>query len=176
MDDDARLKSQLEPLAKALTATAHSDAQGRLDEARARATDIREDAASAAADILARAQAEGEAAAERESEHRLVAARREARHRVLEAQRRAYDGLFQASLAAVEGERGGPGYEALQERLEAVVDKTLGEDATRTVDPEGAGGVIGRSDGRCVDLTLPVLVRRCIEQMGEEVSRLWSEA
>jgi vacuolar-type H+-ATPase subunit E/Vma4 len=174
MDDAAGLSAQLDPLAAALMAMARSDAQSRLTEARAKVASIREDADAAAKRVLAKAAAEGEAAAQREGAHRLVEAKRRARGRVLQAERAAYDRLFDVALKAVLEVREQPECQVLEDRLARLAAGALGRGATVERDPQGQGGVLARSDGRCVDLTLPVLVRRCISRMGKEVSRLWA--
>lgn len=174
MDDASRLKEQLEPLARALEAAARSAAEARLAEAQARVETMEKDADAKAARILSQAEAEGAAAAERESAHRLVAARRESRRQVLGAQRAAYDGLIDAALKSLLQVREGPEYAALQDRLAMTAASALGEDATVQRDPDGQGGVIAQLNGRSVDLTLPVLVRRCVSHMAKDVSRLWS--
>lgn len=170
MDDASRLSTQLEPLRAALMAAARRDAEARLTEARARTVAIAVDADGAVRGILARAAAEGEAAAERRSAHRLAEAKRQARSQILRAQRAAYDALFDAALAALGGMCQRPEYGALQDRLARIAATVLGGDTPVQRGPEG---VVARSDGRYVDLTLPVLVRRCIARMGKKVSRLW---
>ncbi len=174
MDDAARLRAQLAPLADALADAARADAEKRLQDARDRAAAIREDADARAKAVLAKAAAEGEAAAERQSARRLVEAKRQARRRVLEARRRAYDALLEAAVAAAVELRGRPEHAALQERLAGAATAALGADATVERDPGGRGGVVARSDGRSLDLTLPVLARRCLGAMGKEVVRLWT--
>lgn len=168
------MKSQLEPLAVALADAAERDAEARLAEARAHAQTIQDEAASEVRDVLSKAEAEGVAAAERESSHRLVAAKRRARRGVLAAQRATFDALFDTALAAIDSARGGQQYGSLQERLARTALETLGHEATVESDPDGRGGVLARADGRSIDLTLPVLVRRCISRMGKDVSKLWS--
>jgi len=171
MDDAARLRAQLEPLASALHASAQRDAEAKLSEARTRATASDQEAASKARKILAQAQADGEAAAEHESARRLVAAKRRARRRELEAQRAAYEALF---AAAADRARKEPTYGELQDRLKQAAASVLGGQPAIVEDPQGRGGVLARADGRSVDLTLPVLVRRCITRMGKGVAALWS--
>lgn len=174
MDDTARLRSQLEPLAAALAEGAQRDADARIDEAEASAQSIQGKATSQASEILSSARTEGEAAAARESAHRLVAAKREARRRVLGAQRAAYDALFDAALAAVGESRERPAYTSLEERLAQTAKTTLGADANVQRNPGGQGGVVARLNGRSVDLRLPVLVRRCIAEIGKDISKLWA--
>lgn len=173
MDDAARLKSQLEPLADALAEAAKRDAKAAVADAQAHARDIQTEGETHAKEILSKAEAEGGAAAARESAHRLVAAKRQARRRVLEAQRAAYDALFDSALATVERGRDRPPYASLEDKLAQTATTALGADASVQRDPEGKGGILARLDGRSVDLTLPVLVQRCIAELGKDISKLW---
>lgn len=174
MDNAARLSSELEPLADALAEAAERDAKAAVAAAQAHAQDIQTDGETHAKEILSRAEAEGQSAATRESAHRLVAAKRQTRRRVLEAQRAAYDALFDLALATVEGGRDRPTYASLEEKLAQTATTALGADASVQLDPDGKGGVLARLGGRSVDLTLPVLVQRCIAELGKDISKLWA--
>jgi vacuolar-type H+-ATPase subunit E/Vma4 len=173
MDDASGLRAQLAPLDTALSAAAQRDAEASIAEAHERVEAIGKETDAKVRGIASSAAAEGDAAAARESAHRLVAAKRRGRRHVLEAQRAAYDALVEASLDALSRVREQPEYAALQERLALAATAVLGKDARLQRDPDDLGGLVAKSDGRSVNLTLPALVGRCVTGMGRDVSRLW---
>ena len=97
-----------------------------------------------------------------------------ARSRRLAAQQAVYRELCERSLAAVRDQRRGPSYDGLLDRLVAGARERLGDAAVIARDPEPDGGVTATADGRMLDLTLPALTRRCLEDLGPEIESLWS--
>lgn len=147
-----------------------------LQDARARAGAMREDAtrdaAARAAEareradrMVAEARVDGEASAERATAVEHVRARRRARGAVLEARRDVLERLRRAALEAAMAARSEPAYEALLERLSTLARDQLGPDARLVVDPPDAGGVIAEADGRRVDYTLGALVDRILDEV-----------
>jgi len=174
MDRDSRLSAQLAPLEAALMASAREQAGRHLDDAGRTAEAATAEGAAGARAVLERAAAEGRRAAERAAAHRLVDGRRQARGLVLAARNTAYRGLIAEAVAAAEALRGRSAYGELERRLTEIARELLGADATIVRDPDGQGGVQARHEGRTVDLTLATLARRCVERLGQEVTRLWA--
>jgi vacuolar-type H+-ATPase subunit E/Vma4 len=174
MDCASRLKTELAPLETALLSEARAAAAERVRTAEERAGALDQQSASRAEAILKQAAAEGEGAAERAAAHRLVQARRQARTVRLQAERAAYDRLLAESIKAVQALRGRPEYQELERRRTELAKLLLGPEATIVANPGGQGGVEGRKGSRRVDLTLPVLVRRCVARLGAGVTKLWS--
>jgi hypothetical protein len=169
MDRDSRLRAQLEPLDAALMAAAQAGADADLEQARAKGK-----AAARARAVMQEARTEGERAAARAASRRLVDGRRRARQLVLAAERASYDELVAESVAAAEGLRGRPEYGDLATRLAEIARRVLGEDAKIEHEPDGHAGLRASSKARTLDLTLATLARRCVERMGEQVTRLWA--
>lgn len=163
----------LEPLRRALHTEAQAGAEQRRDEV-ATACDRIVAAAEARGRRLARqGRLEGGQAAEREAGRRRAAATRRGREIVLTAQRRQLETLRREAREAVQDARLDPRYPRLLERLEQAVRAQLGADAEVDIDPPDVGGVIGRHGSRSVDYTLPRLVDRVVDAMGEDVEELW---
>ena len=152
-------------------------------EAEARAVLAEADRRAAAEVELARtdserlqddARAEGEAAGELQSARAFALKRAAARRLVLEAREAVYQDFRSRSLAAALALRDDrETYERLLARLAAEARRTLGDDAELELDPAGMGGVRARAGKRSVDLTLPILVDRCIAELGVGVEELW---
>jgi vacuolar-type H+-ATPase subunit E/Vma4 len=174
MDRDPGLTTELAPLETALMAAARNQAERQLHSAEAKAAATVADGAAKARDLLERAAAEGRRAAERAAEHRLVDGRRQARELVLAAQKAAYQRLVSRAVAAAEGLTSRSEYGDLERRLIDTAKSLLGPDAAVVTNPDGRGGVRASSGGRSVDLTLGALARRCVERLGQEVTRLWA--
>ncbi|MGH7618714.1 MAG: hypothetical protein ACREPM_15950 [Gemmatimonadaceae bacterium] len=174
MDDDSRLKAQLSPLETALLSVARDQAAARRRDADSRAAAIVHDGEAQARTLLERATAEGAHAATHAAARRLVEARRQARACVLEAQRVAYDQLIARAAAAAEALHEHPEYADLERRLVEVARGALGPDAQIVRNPDGRAGVRAVDGTRSVDLTLSSLSRRCVEQLGQEVTNLWA--
>jgi vacuolar-type H+-ATPase subunit E/Vma4 len=174
MDSLAGLKAQLAPLETSLLESARQEAEERLAAARGEAASKIGEGEAQARDRLEKARAEGARAAEREAQRRLVHAKREARRMVLHAQREAYEHLMTSAVGAARQLRRHAKYPDLEERLVRLAKDLLGADAEIQRDPEGRGGVRARKGSRSVDLSLPALARRCVEERTESVSSLWS--
>lgn len=166
---------KLEPLRDALLAEADGEERRRLAEidqtceaqlARARARAER---------LTDRSRSDGERLAAQEARHRLGAAYRRGRESRLAAQRVLVDELLRCTLAAALAARDAhdPRYARLLERLARTARAQLGPDLELEVDPGGIGGVRARSGERSVDYTLPALVERALEGLGDEVAGLW---
>lgn len=122
---------------------------------------------------VARARAEGMRTAEREGARLRAVARREAREATLRAQQALVDELRTGALEAALRLRGRPDYPALLARLAEAARGRLGPHSVLELDPEGAGGVRARAGSRSVDYTLPALVDRALDELGERVEELW---
>jgi hypothetical protein len=174
MDGNSRLKGQLAPLETALLSGARDRSAARLREADTRAATTEHESEARALSLIDQAAAEGARAAEHAAERRLVEARRQARARVLAAQRAAYEQLLAGAAAAAEALHEQSGYADLEQRLVKVAHDALGPGAQIERNPNGRGGVRASNGSRTADLTLSSLSRRCVEQLGEEVTKLWT--
>jgi vacuolar-type H+-ATPase subunit E/Vma4 len=174
MDRDPGLTAQLAPLEAAVIAAARKDADAQLEAAKAKAAAVVAEAEGNARAVLEQAASEGRGAAKRAAEHRLVDGRRQARRLILGAQQAAYQHLVREAIRATEDLRQRPEYTDLERRLIETAKDVLGADAEIVPNPDGHGGVRASAGGRTVDLTLTALARRCIERLGEDVTRLWA--
>lgn len=163
----------LEPLRRALHTEAQAGAEERRDEVATSCDRIVAAAEAQGRQLATQGRLEGGQAAEREAGRRRAAAARRGREIVLSAQRRQLETLRREAREAVHRSRLDPRYPRLLERLEQAVRAQLGADAEVDIDPPDAGGVIGRHGSRSVDYTLPGLVDRVVDAMGEELEELW---
>jgi len=164
----------VEPLRQAVLALARADAERIAAEAETRAGSMLAEAGAHADELVARARVQAEAAADAEAASERSRARSEARTLVLGARRAVYDELRREAHAGALALRGDPDYPALLDRLAAAAREALGEEAEVVLDPPGLGGVAARAGGRRVDLTLPTLVDRCLNDLGSELAELWA--
>lgn len=174
MDRDSALKAALAPLEQALMQAASDEAAKRRDDAETQAHHTADAGAAHAQELIDQAKAQGEQAAQRAAAHRLVSAKREARGVVLGAKSNAYRQLLDRSVAAMSALHDDRGYPELEQRLAGMAVALLGPKAHVDRDPDGQGGIRARNGARTVDLTLPTLARRCVTQLGERVTALWS--
>jgi vacuolar-type H+-ATPase subunit E/Vma4 len=161
-------------LRSTILAAAEAEAQALVADAEHRAAVELERARERAAELVRRAGVDGRRAGELESARARALARPRAAALVLEAKRDAYESFRRDALASSLRLRSDEQrYRALLERLEREARGALGTDAELEVDPEGAGGLRARAGRRSVDLTLPVLVDRCVGALGARVVELW---
>lgn len=158
---------------EALLADAREEGERILGEARDEAEDRIAEARSQADQLVARARARGRAEGRVQAAHDAAMERASARFSVLSAQRRSYEELRTRARAAVLELRDQEGYAELVERLTASVRRDLGEGAEIERDPPG-GGVRASAGSRSVDCTLPTLARRCVDDLGVRLERLWA--
>ena len=163
----------LEPLRLALRAEIDAEVEGRLAEVDFECTRMAADAETKAHELARQARCEGEAAAAKEAVRRRATATRRAREILLQAQRRQVEELQLRSREAVLRLREDSRYPELLERLARAAREQLGPDAEVELDPPGLGGVIGRARRTSVDYTLPALVDRVIESLGDELESIW---
>jgi vacuolar-type H+-ATPase subunit E/Vma4 len=173
MDRDSRLTIELTPLEATLLAVAREQAAARVKAAEAQAAATKEDTDSRAKALLDQAATEGKVAAERAAKRYVVQATRQARTLVLAAERAAYERLVTDAVSVVRALRDRPEYADLEQHLVDTAKAVLGTEA-QVVRLTDEGGVHARSGGRSVDLTLAGLARRCVERLGDRVTRLWS--
>jgi vacuolar-type H+-ATPase subunit E/Vma4 len=173
MDPDSRLTAQLAPLAAALMDAAQTQADASLRQAQATASLAIAEGTSRARAVLEEAGAEGRRAAERAAQHRLVEGRRRARRLILGAQDAVYQRFVCEAIRAAEELCRHHDYVDLERRMKETAKTLLGPDATIIQNPGGLGGVCASNGGRAVDLTLAALARQCIDDFGEDVTRLW---
>lgn len=164
----------IERLRATLIADAEADATALLEQAEKRAAAEAERSQDDSRQLLESARAEGRASGELRSARALALARAEARRVVLEAKAAVYGDFRSRALTAVLSLRDDEeAYDRLLRELEVEVRRSLGDGAEVELDPPGAGGLRARDGRRSVDLTLPVLVERCIESLGPAVEELW---
>jgi hypothetical protein len=150
-------------LRSTILAAAEAEAQALVADAEHRAAVELERARERAAELVRRAGVDGRRAGELESARARALARRRAAALVLEAKRDAYESFRRDALASSLRLRSDEQrYRALLERLEREARGALGTDAERA-----------RAGRRSVDLTLPVLVDRCVGALGARVVELW---
>ncbi len=164
----------VERLRATLLEGAEAEARALLEDADRRADAEAERSLADSEQFLETAQAEGGVSGELQSARALALARAEARRLVLEAKAAVYEDFRSRALAAALGLRDDrAAYRRVLRRLEAEACRSLGEGAELEVDPPDGGGVRARAGSRSVDLTLPVLVERCIGSLGVAVEALW---
>jgi vacuolar-type H+-ATPase subunit E/Vma4 len=173
MDDAANLRSALDVVAQALLSRSEAEASARITAAEERAKDIVAEGLAHAEDITRSAEAEGTRSAESEAGHRLARGRRKARRAVLGARMVAMERLHAETLAAVDELRRRPDYPNLEDGLADLAMTALGPDAELERDPELRGGVRARAGFRTVDLTLPSLAERCLQDLRTDLETLW---
>ena len=143
--------------------------QAARDEAAATASAARGEVERRRADAAAEASSAGDA-----SVRRIRAdGTRAVRNQALAAQRSVYEEAYERSLTAVLELRHDGRYEALLNRLSADAHRRLGSGAAITRDPGPDGGVVASCEGRVLDLTLPSLARRSLEELGPQIEALW---
>jgi vacuolar-type H+-ATPase subunit E/Vma4 len=163
----------LEPLRGGLRAQADADAARRRLEVDEECRRLVSAAEAEARSLTAEGRGEGERAAVREALRRRALASRHGRELRLEAERALIDDLRVRARVKALALRGDRRYSELLERLSRVARSQLGPDAQLEIDPEDAGGVVGRAGRRSVDYTLPMLVDRAIEDLDGELEALW---
>lgn len=163
----------LEPLRQALLASVEAEARTRQEHDDAEAASRLEAARHEAEALVDQGRRQGERAAQREAARTRASAVRSAREARLGSQRTLVDELRSRSLEAVGDLPGRAGYPTLLERLSEAARRQLGPEAVIEPNPAGLGGIRGRAGARSVDYTLPTLVERAVESLGEEIERLW---
>lgn len=166
------LREALEPVRTALLDRARADADATGRRAAAEAATALGQARARAAEIVAAARADGRRDAETVRARDASRADREARETVLRAQREAYDRLRRDALSRVCALRDDPGYPALLDRLRDRAAAALGNGAVVHEHPDG--GIVAEAAGRRLDLSLPALADRAVDDLGAEVTRLWT--
>ena len=161
------------PLRESLLETTRSALAEEDRQERAAAAERLAAAREQAETTVMRAQAEGKHTAEREGKRLRATALREAREATLRAQQALVDDLRRQAREAALRLRETVEYPALVDRLAEGAREQLGPEALLELDPEGTGGVRGRAGSRSVDYTLPVLVDRALDELGERVEELW---
>ncbi|HXV33921.1 MAG TPA: hypothetical protein VD769_07920 [Gaiellaceae bacterium] len=157
-----------------ILAEAEAEAEALLGDADRRVVAESERSLADAERLLEVARAEGDASGELRSARALALARAESRRLVLEAKAAVYLDFRGRALAGALALRDDPeSYADLLGRLEAEARRSLGDGAELELDPPERGGVRARAGRRSVDLTLPVLVERCVASLGPAVEELW---
>ena len=91
---------------------------------------------------------------------------------MLRAQHETYAALHRQARVRVCALSADPSYPALFERLCERARAELGADAVLREHPDG--GVVAEVPGRRLDLSLPALADRAVDDLGSEVTRLWA--
>ena len=162
----------LAPVREALL-TAANDRAGLLrQDAREQARTILADARDEAARITSAAVSEGEASARTDAALRSARVRRQAHEIVLAQQNALRRDLQQQVREAAVNLRKDASYPTLLAVLTERCRDVLGAEATVTED--AAGGVVAQIGSRSLDLSLPALAARTLDEMSLEVSQLWA--
>jgi vacuolar-type H+-ATPase subunit E/Vma4 len=167
------LREALEPVRTALLARAWATAGAEAARAATDADAVLGQARARAAEILAVARADGERDAATVRAREAARAHREARETVLRAQQDAYAELRRQAHVRISGLRDDASYPQLLERLHRLAVAELGADAAVRVHADG--GVVAESAGRWLDLSLPALADRAVDDLGSEVRSLWAD-
>ena len=161
----------LDPVRRALAATAQAQAAAVLREAHGRRDEKLAAARATADELLATARAEGESEALTALSLQAAQSRREARLTVLTAQRELYEEVRARCRTAASELVAAPDYQRLRRALVETARRRLGPDAVVTDSP--AGGIEAVAGHRRIDLSLPVLADRALERSAGEVESLW---
>ena len=162
----------LAPVRGRMLAAASAEAGRIVAQARIEAAALVTDAHRRAAETVARAEAQGRADSAAAAAGARSRGHEQATAIVLGARHEALEELRGEALAAITGLRSDPGYARLLLRLTAMAARAAGPDATVTVQP--AGGVLARSTGVLVDVTLPRLAGLAVDALGDQVRELWT--
>lgn len=166
------LQDALGPVRAALLARARADAEATVRQAEAAAAALLEEARGQAAALVEQARAEGERDAERLRARRAARAHREARETVVRAQQEAYAELRRRARVQVSALRADPAYPEIRAGLRERARAELGADAV--VREPAAGGILAESTAGLLDLSLPALADRAVDDLGAEVIGLWT--
>jgi vacuolar-type H+-ATPase subunit E/Vma4 len=167
-----RAVDALQPVRAELLRAARADAAARLTRAEQDAGAVLDEARARAAAILDEAREQGEADGTAAARAARTRARRTARSRELALRAELYQQLRARVTERVRNLRDAPDHPALRERLTTLARRLLGPEATVVDHPDG--GVLGRSEGRRVDLSLGALAVRTLDRAGREVETLWA--
>jgi vacuolar-type H+-ATPase subunit E/Vma4 len=163
----------LAPLREALLEAARTKAEESerrdSESAEARLAAAREEAER----LVEEGRLVGERAAAREAARTRAAAVRLAREAGLRAERALLDELRSRAREGALALRADPRYGLLLSRLAETARSQLGPEAELERDPAAVGGLIARAGARSVDYTLPALVDRAIETLGDRLQELW---
>ncbi len=170
--DSGRAAASLKPVRAALIRDAEADAQRAIDAAQAEADRIIANARHTARQTAETARAAGRKAGTRAADADVAGLRRGLRNQLLAARDDAYRSWRQEGAEAVLRLRDDPRYQSWKEALTRTARDMLGADAHVVEHPQG--GVVAELGSRRVDLSLPALADRALDQVAEEVDGLWS--
>lgn len=165
-------RTSLEPLRATLLQRAQAEADRLRAQAQAEAGEAISRAEEQAAEILAQARTRGEAQAAAELSALRSHHQHERRGEILATEQDAYRELLHTATTAVCALRADPGYPALRDSLRDTAVRLLGAEAALVEDP--AGGIIATADGRRLDLSLPAIASRALQEIEPEIEGLWA--
>lgn len=151
---------------------ADARAEAILREASERAGRLLADARREAEQVRVRARSQAARRADAEERVELARAREQARASVLRAEGAVWRQAIAAVRAAAAALPGDPRYERRLARLASEARMRLG-DGRVEVTAAPRGGLLARSDGRQIDLSLDAEATRCLIALGDELEALW---
>lgn len=168
------LRSDLEPVHRALLADAAWHADDVIAAATASAAATVDQATRAAERSVEDAVAQRRATAAAANEQLLAHTRQQVAVRIRTAQRDAHQRLVDTTREAFLSLREEASYASLLDRLAELAQAQLGPEAEITRDPVSVGGVVATDGSRLVDYTLPALADRALDALADQVSQVWA--
>lgn len=167
-----RVMPALERVRAELLRRARGDAERVIADAQREADRIIAEASDTARTVAEKACAAGEAAGTRAAAAEMASLRRALRQEVLSAQDDAYRRWRQHAVEAVLRLREEPNFATWQGALRKTARVALGDDARVVEDPDG--GVVAELGRRRLDLSLPAIAERALDQIAPQADGLWS--
>lgn len=166
------LSPTLQPVRAELLSRAAADADRVIAEARQEAARILEQGHDKARQLTEKARATGEAAGFALAAEQQAALRRALRRDVLAAKDNGYQQWRRHAREAVLRLRDEPEYPRWCETLRGAAAGVLGDGAEVTDHPDG--GVVAQLGCRRVDLSLPAIADRALDEIAADIDELWS--
>lgn len=171
LDADRRL-STLQPVRAELLNRAAADGDRVIADARREAAAIIERGREQARQLTEKASVTGEAAGASAAAEQQAALQRGLRREVLAAKDDAYQQWRRRAREAVLRLRDEPDYPRWCRALRDAAAVALGDGAEVTEHPEG--GVVAQLGSRRLDLSLPAIADRALDETAADVDELWS--
>lgn len=170
--DADTLSPALQPVRAELLSRAAADADRMIADARAEADRIIEQGNEKARQVTERARAAGEAAGASRAAAQQAALQRGLRREVLAAKDDAYQQWRRRAREAVLRLRDEPDYPRRCQTLRDAAAAVLGDDAEVTEHPDG--GIVAQLGTRRMDLSLPAIADRALDEVAVNLGELWS--
>ena len=166
------LSPTLQPVRAELLSRAAADADRVIADARQEAARIIEQGRDKARQLTEKARATGEAAGASAAAEQEATLRRALRREVLAAKGNAYQQWRRRAREAVLRLRDEPDYPRWCQVLRGAAAAVLGDGAEVTDHPDG--GVMAQVGSRRLDLSLPAIADRALDEIAADTDELWS--